>query len=266
MTTLAWLTDVHLNFLSRERATQFIESLNQQPADAIVLSGDLTESNTLETMLGLIGQRVQKPFYFVCGNHDYYRSSVATVRAAIPSWIKPWRNLTWLSNSRVVELSPSTGLVGHDGWGDGRYGVYHNSPVILNDFIHIAELHYPSQEDRLVSLQKLGDDAGEHLRAVLPEALERYEHVVVVTHVPPFAEVCLYRGQPTETHILPFYACYATGEVLSEMAEAYPHRQLTVLCGHTHAWCDMNILPNLRVVVGQAEYEYPTVQPLMLTV
>jgi hypothetical protein len=166
----------------------------------------------------------------------------------------------------VIELSPTTGLVGHDGWGDGRYGAYHNSPVILNDFIHIQELHYPMQEDRLIALQALGDGAAAHLNAVLPDALNRYEHVIVVTHVPPFAEACLYRGQPIESHVLPFYACYATGEVLYQMAEAYPHRQITVLCGHTHNANDVTILPNLRVLVGHAEYEYPTVQPLMLTV
>lgn len=266
MTTLAWLTDLHLNFLSRERANQFIDSLNQQPADVFLMSGDLSESHYLESVLSTIGQRVQKPFYFVCGNHDYYRSSVSAVRAALPQWIRPWSSLTWLSAEGVIELSPTAGLVGHDGWGDGRYGVYHNSPVILNDFIHIAELHYPLQEDRLISLQALGDEAGAHLRATLPDALERYEQVFVVTHVPPYPEVCMYRGQITEPHVLPFYACKATGDALSEMAMAYPHRQITVLSGHTHSAADQYILPNLRVLVGQAEYEYPTVQPVMFEV
>lgn len=266
MATLAWLTDIHLNFLSRERAAQFIDSLDKLSDEAIIISGDLTESHLLESVLEQIGRRVKKPVYFVCGNHDYYRGSVATVRAAIPAWIKPWRNLTWLSNSHVIQLSPTTGLVGHDGWGDGRYGVYHNSPLILNDFIHIAELHHPLQEDRLIAMQTLGDGAAAHLRAVLPDALNRYQHVIVVTHVPPFADACWYRGEPTEPHVLPFYACYATGEVLYEMAAAYPDRYITVLCGHTHNAYDLTVLPNLRVLVGHAEYEYPAVQSIHLTI
>ena len=47
-----------------------------------------------------------------------------------------------------------------------------------------------SKSERLAKLHALGDEAADHFRAVLREALSRFRHVVVLTHVPPFRESC----------------------------------------------------------------------------
>jgi len=266
MTQLAWLTDLHLNFLKWERVDEFLDGLNRHPADAFLISGDLTEAPLLEATLHSIHERVGKPVYFVCGNHDYYRGSIAAVRESIPGWISGLPNLTWLTGAGVIELSPTLGLVGHDGWGDGGYGDYVNSNLILNDFIVIEELHLPLASDRRVVLKALGDEAAAHFRQTLPAALDAYPHVMVVTHVPPFAEASWDDGKLSDDDGLPFFACKAVGDVLLEMARRYPEREIIVLCGHTHSPCDIQILPNLRVVAGQAEYKYPEIQPLMLEI
>jgi len=266
MTQLAWLTDIHLNFLSWEQVDEFLDMLNQHPADGFLISGDLTEAPLLESTFRSMELRLRKPVYFVCGNHDYYRGSITAVRQAIPAWIADLPTLTWLSGAGVIELSPSLGLIGHDGWGDGRYGDYDASPMILNDFIVIEELHLWSAQDRLVQLMALGDKSAAHFRQTLPAALDAYPAVIVLTHVPPFVETCLNDGQPSDADGLPFFACKAVGDVLLEMAERYPHRQITVLCGHTHSACDVQILPNLRVLVGGATYKYPMVQPQMFEI
>ncbi|MEA3468158.1 MAG: hypothetical protein U9R57_08050 [Thermodesulfobacteriota bacterium] len=41
---------------------------------------------------------------------------------------------------------------------------------------------------------------------------------------------------------------------------AYPDRQMTVLCGHTHSSGQVTILPNLLVKTGGAEYGSPMIQ------
>ena len=41
-----------------------------------------------------------------------------------------------------------------------------------------------------------------------------------------------------------------------------PDRQMTVLCGHTHG-AEAQVLPNLRVLTGGAEYGEPKVQRVL---
>jgi hypothetical protein len=46
----------------------------------------------------------------------------------------------YLTACGVAELTPSTALVGHDGWGDGRLNNLDDSAVVLSDFKVIGEL------------------------------------------------------------------------------------------------------------------------------
>jgi predicted phosphohydrolase len=49
----------------------------------VLISGDIAEAPTVSEILGEMAQHVAKPIYFVLGNHDYYKSSVAKVRQTI---------------------------------------------------------------------------------------------------------------------------------------------------------------------------------------
>jgi hypothetical protein len=46
---------------------------------------------------------------------------------------------------------------------------------------------------------------------------------------------------------------------------AYPDHQMTVLCGHTHSSGQADILPNLLVKTGGAEYGSPMIQEILET-
>ena len=90
------------------------------------------------------------------------------------------RRLVYLSQAGVVELTPSTALVGHDGWADGRLGDLDGSEVILNDFLLIDELKYWRDQHTLDkpalrrALEALGDEAAGYLKSVLAPAAEKY--------------------------------------------------------------------------------------------
>jgi len=43
----------------------------------------------------------------------------------------------------------------------------------------------------------------------------------------------------------------------------HPDKKLTVLCGHTHSPGAAQILPNLEVLTGSAEYGSPTIQQIL---
>jgi hypothetical protein len=187
------------------------------------------------------------------------RGSIAGVRARVEALCAADPGLVWLPRAGVVPLTERTGLVGDDGWGDGRLGDFAGSNVFLNDFVLIEELAGRSGPEVLERLHALGDEAAAHFRAVLPGALERFRHLIVLTHVPPFRETCWHAGRISDDHWLPFFACRAAGEALAEAMAGRPDRQMTVLCGHTHGAGEVQVLPNLRVLTGGATYGMPQI-------
>ena len=162
-----------------------------------------------------------------------------------------------------MSLSEHTALIGHDGWADGRFGDFSSSNVMLSDYRLIRELTDISPEARLAMLRSLGDEAAAHFRRVMPEALANHQQVVALTHVPPFDEATWYRGRIADPEWLPHFSSRAVGDAFLEVMDAHPDRELLVLCGHTHTGGAVQVRPNLRVVVGAAEYGSPVLQEVL---
>ena len=264
MTKLAWLTDIHLNFVPPNRFGDLMGAILSHEPDVVVISGDIGESSTTVYYLQRMAQRLQKPIYFVLGNHDFYRGSFETVNANIRVACGQNPGLVWLNDAGVVELAPGVALIGHDSWADGRLGDYETSEVMLNDYVLIDEFADLDKVARLHLLNQRGDVAAEYFNQLLPQALADYDMVYLVTHVPPFAQSCVYEGQPTNADHLPHFACKAVGDVLIEMMQAHPQKQLIVLCGHTHYAARVEILPNLLAITGAAEYGKPRVEDVFV--
>ena len=74
---LAWLTDIHLNFLHPLRARAFLASLADTEADAFLIGGDIGEATDISQHLNALAHRLQRPIFFTLGNHDFYRGSIA---------------------------------------------------------------------------------------------------------------------------------------------------------------------------------------------
>jgi predicted MPP superfamily phosphohydrolase len=255
-----WLNDIHFEFLGKQEIRSFIRSLAGINADAVLIGGDIGQAPTVSTYLSRLEDALAVPIYFVLGNHDYYHGSIAEVRSAIGDLVRRSSDLHWLTENNAVLLTPNTCLVGHDGWGDGRLGDYEHSLVQLNDFRLISELTGLSRSALLGRLNQLGDEAAAHIGSVLSGALQPAEHVVVLTHVPPFKEASWYNGQHCERDWLPFFSCQAVGDVLAGAMRNHPHKRMTVLCGHTHGGGSSEILPNLVTYTGPAEYGRPAIQ------
>jgi Icc protein len=211
MTRLAWLTDIHLNFLSRDEVEAFAVLLAKTDADLFAITGDIGEAPDVTKYLNLLDSYLQRPIYFVLGNHDFYRGSIAGVREKIRKLCEAVPNLRYLTTAGVVPLTDKTCLIGHDGWADARFGDYWNSDVQMNDWRLIKDFVGLDQEQRLEKLRSLGDEAADHFHRILPDALERFEQVVALTHVPPFSEACLWQGRMTDDNWLPHFCCGAVG-------------------------------------------------------
>lgn len=257
-----WATDIHLNFLNSEERGYFFSSILDQNPDVVLITGDIAEAPTLEPLLLEMIQSIQRPLYFVLGNHDFYYSSIPQVRTSLQQFCHAHKNLFYLSGNGVVELTKTTALIGHDGWGDGRLGNYVQSPVRLSDNALIQELADLDYGKLIHKLRQLGEEAASAIHAPFREALDSYQHIILLTHVPPFREACWYQGRIGGDDWLPFFTCKAVGDVLLEVLTDRPKNQVTVLCGHTHNAGLAQILPNLRVLTGSAEYGAPQVQQL----
>jgi Icc protein len=258
---LAWATDVHLNFLEPPVVRIWCSTVTAWAPDALLLGGDIAEAESLEPMLRIIEERFARPVYFVLGNHDYYKGSIAAVQARVRAMCASSTWLRWLDDCpEPIALTERTGLVGHGGWGDARHGDFLGSKVRLNDYVLIEDLAGVEREALRVKLNLLGDAGAAHLRRVLPVALARFEHVVVLTHVPPFREACWHENCLSDDAWAPHFTCKAVGDALLEVAAAHPHRSIAVLCGHTHGAGECWPLPNLVVRTGGAEYEQPAAQ------
>ena len=261
---LAWLTDIHLNFLPFQGISleAFVENLNTTEADAFCISGDIGEAPSIIHYLEFLALHISRPIYFVLGNHDFYRGSISEVRARVKNLCSQHPNLVYLSHAAVIELTPEIGFVGHDGWADLQFGDFMNTTIWLNDHVLIYELAVAGLSKSVLRpiATALGNEAANHFKRNLPIALEKYQHVFVLTHVPPFKEACWHEGRISDDNWLPHFTCKAVGDVLREVMLAHPDYQLTVLCGHTHGQGAAQILPNLRVLTGGAEYGSPTIQ------
>ncbi|MFA5766905.1 MAG: metallophosphoesterase [Candidatus Paceibacterota bacterium] len=265
---LAWASDVHLNFLHNgSDIYTYIDSIRAQ-ADALVITGDIDESTRICETLGFFDTLFDKPVYFVLGNHDFYYGSIKDVRRMVSRFAYSSRNLHYLSNTPTIELSKTTALLGHDGWADGRLGDLEGSDVILNDFSLIEELNCWKRDswqfklDKVklrLALEKFGDEAAKYLALVLYPAVNKYKHVIVATHIPPFREAAWHEGKPSDDNFLPYFACKAIGDVLLAVALENPKCQITVLCGHTHSGGEVDITPNLKVITAPSQYGKPLV-------
>lgn len=267
---IAWLTDIHLNFVDDRCITHLIRDIEARSADAVVISGDIGEADSVADFLRRLSDALPGPLYFVLGNHDFYRGSIAEVRAEISRLGRQQSGLVYLSDSGVHRLTNTCCILGHDGWPDGRLGNYEESQVLLSDFLLIRDFRRPEGSGHrldaatkthwLTIMQRLSDQAARHIDEYLPKALADYPETWVITHVPPFAEACWYHGRISNDDFLPFFSSQAMGDVLLRHADQFPTRHVTVLCGHTHGGGEVQVRPNLKVVTGSSEYGEPTVQ------
>lgn len=260
---LIWLTDIHLNFLDDHERRKFYQEVSNTHGEAILITGDIAEATCLGNMLNEMADYIKKPIYFVLGNHDYYRGLINTVRESMAALTKAHERLFWLPASGIQSLDKNTILLGQDGWADGRLGDYINSKISLNDSRMIMDLFQARMLGRfqlLNKMQQLADADAMELHKNLIKAINQYpKKIIILTHVPPFKEACMHEGKMSDKHWLPFYSSKATGDVLLQIAKKNPYIKFLVLCGHTHSEAHYQLLENLTVQTGKAEYYQPLV-------
>lgn len=246
----------------------FYQKIIATSGDVILISGDVAEAPSVSNFLKEMVKVIQRPIYFVLGNHDYYRGQVDSVRQAMLNLIKSEPLLHWLPASGVQDLGNQNILLGEDCWADGRHGDYNNSHVTLNDsrmIINLFQSNLLGKYKLLEKMQQLADQDAQHLKMSLSNAIGSHhpKRVIILTHVPPFKEACMYEGKISNDDFLPFFSSKITGDVLIQISQENKNVDFLVLCGHTHSQAYWKPYNNLIVKVGAAEYAAPEIQEVI---
>ncbi len=257
--SLAWLTDLHLDSATARTRRKFYERLATDPADALVITGDISNAQLLPLHLREIAQAAGKRrVFFTLGNHDFYGSSFARVESMAAGVCAAHSNLIHLDGTQVIDLGRDTALIGHRGWSDGRTGWGDKSLAQNPDFSAIEDFKGLSRSQAFQLLRALGLQSAEKLRNCLPYALTCFNRIIIATHFPPALQAAKYRGKPCDWLRQPFFCNTAVGNMLLRMAQQFPRQEILVLCGHTHSQVSVKITPNLAIRSGTARPGFPS--------
>lgn len=264
MAKYAWASDIHLDFLrgDDQRLIKFAESLVVDNPTGVFLTGDLSTAKHLVYHLSALERVVQRPVYFVLGNHDYYGAGIEPVRKAMRELSNSSGFLRYMPLMPYYTLSAATGLVGHDGWYDAAYGDWQNSSFGMSDWTAIQDFIPVNGNKATVVAQarKLAHEGVTHVHNGIKQAVRHHKNVVVLTHVPPFPQAHVHEGKQGDSHAMPWFTSKLMGDMLMDASKAFPTHQFTVLCGHTHGQWSGKITNNLTVHVAGAEYDQPQLQ------
>lgn len=283
---LVWLTDPHLNFLRHPTAARmFGEYLREETRGEVFLAtGDISEAPGLDHHLRELLKGLERPLYFVLGNHDYYKGSFAKSQQVASAFA------TWLDHGEVHKLTENVALVGSEGWYDALYGDPMTSRFGMTDWRDIEDLEqlpgspfgvrsmYHRPDGKVVrdvvldreARQRVIDVCRERSREFansakerLTKALTSFKRVIFATHVPPFEGATWHEGKVSDKMWIPWFSSKLMGEALLEVADAHPDRKILVLCGHTHSSGLYSPRENLQVLTGEAVYGSPDVAGIL---
>jgi predicted phosphodiesterase len=263
-TQLLWITDIHLDRADEETRSRFLKKINLLDYDAAVVTGDISTSPYLGGHLRDLAESCYpRPLHVVMGNNDFHGSSIDSVDKLIADVCKKQQNLCHLGYGEIIPLGEGSALVGHRGWADGRAGWGYRTVIESRDHRSIDDLRGLTKADMFGKMERYGRESAEYFCKVLPYALSCYQHVIVATHVPPFAEVARYSGKRCGPTHLPHFTNVSAGRAIIGIARQFSDRQITIICGHTHCAAESNILDNLTVRVGGAQKGHPAIQSIL---
>lgn len=264
-----WITDAHLDHAKPEVVEAFYQSIRDAAPTHIFITGDTgTSYNIRKYLKELSGLVPTAKTFGILGNHCVWGSSIEKVQKIVHGLQKTVPNFTYLSTSGPILLDDTTAIVGHDGWYDARHGDPQPRRFLMHDWKAIKEydsktsFYYPTFEQDVIRIsQGLATEAVLHVQKQVDLALAaKVNHVIVLTHIPPWTQVAHHRGRPNDDITAPWYTSKVMGAYLEFVATQNPYIEFRVLCGHTHGQADYSPLPNLRAHAGGSEYGQPSIQ------
>jgi 3',5'-cyclic-AMP phosphodiesterase len=247
-------SDTHLNFTFPWTKYRFVNKIAAEQAAGLFLPGDIACGLTIKQMLAFLAKKLDMPIYFVIGNHDSYGTSFQETHSAIRDICNKYSHLIWLTDHEVIKLNHEACLIGDDGWYDARLG---NLDYIAYNFdwMTIKEFRLlKSFDEKLTYSRQLADQSTAALKNKLEKALETYQTVYIMTHMPPWREAVRGLGTELEAFWLPYSINFRMGEMIEEVMRDRGNQNVIILSGHTHTPAIINVSHNIECVVQNGKY------------
>ena len=228
------LSDLHFEF-HRDGGRSFVESLDPDGVDALVLAGDVAVGEGLPEALDLLCQRYRNSsVIYVHGNHEFYHSSLGRVHQLTMMALRNNPNLNWLNKTGAK-------VEGTWFWGAPLWFPHTvtdpSVKQLLNDFSEIENFESWVYRENQAATEFLHDHVG--------------PGDVVVTHHQP-SHLCVspqYRGSALN----PFFVSDMTPFIRERQPKLWLH-------GHTHDSRDIEI-DKTRVICNPFGYARSNVNP-----
>jgi len=211
------MSDLHLEFHA-DRGKSFIDSLDFDGTDVLVLAGDISNAHGIVFALEQFSRKFKKRILFVAGNHEYYGSSKKDVDRAI---------------SNCIARGP-TGRVSHAEFLNRDFVHHDHEPRFVGTTMWFKDLKGPDWAmNDFVQI--------EDFRGWVYDENRKDES---------FLEKNIYEGDIVITHYLPSYDCvdskYKDSNLncffVNEMSHVIKKQKPKLwIHGHTHESVDMNI-------------------------
>ena len=249
-----WFTDTHFDKVLPWNLVSFIKTINRTQPKGIFLTGDISNGWLTSFHLELLAKYLECPIYFVLGNHDLHFTQIEKQKAKIKNLCQRYPNLIWMSQIDAVNIDEEVCLIGTEGWydcaeGKPQYLRFTLDWILTKDFRQLS-----SMEERIEYWRQMANDSVNILIPKLEKCLQDgYKNIYLLTHFPPWKEATRDIGTMFEPFWLPYNTNVHLGKALEQVMENYKKRNLTVLCGHTHAPQYIRVSRNISCQVGDAK-------------
>ncbi len=257
----AFCSDIHLNFIGKNEIIFFADKINKTNCDIVLISGDIAEANSLQPCLNLLSQSLNnKKIYYVCGNHDFYRSSIKETIDNCKSFSND--NINFLDNSGV-KLTADVALIGQNIFYDLSVG-NPNGDFDIADFQYIKELKplmYTRQ--RIAYFQERALKDAVELQILVDNAvIDGCKKIIYMAHPPLDEDLSLYGERKSPSFSIGYFCNKIVGDKLKEIADQYPQIEFVALTGHSHYRASYDV-DNLKMYVAGAQYYSPEIEMII---
>lgn len=210
------LSDLHLEFSWPGAGRYFVNSLDPEGVDVLILAGDICTFRQMTESIGMICRRYEDArVIWVHGNHEYYGSGRSEIVHLTEQCLNENTNLTWLDND-FVEIDGQR-FLGTPLWfrNEDDNDLYERG---MNDFHVIRDFRlwvYQQNEEALKFLNE-----------------NMCEGDIVITHHMPLEESIapMFKGSSLNR----FFLCDMQEEIIARTPKLWIH-------GHTHCSFDYKV-------------------------
>lgn len=255
MKKIVWLTDTHLTLSFLWKKYVLVKHLKKIDADALILTGDISNGLFIDYVLYYIASHVNIPIYYVNGNHDRMYKDFDDSSDDLRAISRSFANFHWLDEEGFLKLNSETAIIGVDGWYSWLKCIESRIAFTL-DWLLISNFRkLKSMAERVSAFRKLSKDSAEAIEPKLLGAIKAgYKTIYLATHYPPFRETNMHKGKWFEAERNAYDTNDYLGEKLKDIMSQYLDIKLIVLAGHSHIKVNAKISDNIECRVNNANY------------